>query len=223
MFVKRCCWQIDRFRTFLMICILSLFIPCALFIFLKNRTDFGFLIIGYSTSSATILNDIHDQCLINECTNEQSRKHGDLFASFAPAWSGCYADFYLAAFDNHQTPVEVLIDVGANKAYAVATWLAFFLPELQINQVRLGQYIQAAKNLPESCGSCNDCQDEPLKRKNIQQKLKLQIHAFEPQPGTVDILKDIQRWMNVSRKSDLIFEIHNMAVNEYVLSFVFER
>jgi hypothetical protein len=201
-----------------MICLLSSIISYSLFTLISNRTNFAFLIIDYPAHISTIFNDKYGQCLINECTNEQSQKHGDLFASFQSDWSGCYSDFYLAAFDDHQTPVEVLIDVGANKAYAVATWLAFFLPQLEINQNRLGYYIQSTKQLSESCGSCNDCQDEPLKRKNIQQKLKLQIHAFEPQPDTVDILKDIQHWMNVSGKSDSIFEIHGMAVSEYVLS-----
>jgi hypothetical protein len=208
---------IKKFRILFIVCFLSLIVSYFLFTRLKIRTDLDFIINDYLKDTSTSFHDTHDQCLQDECTNEQSQKHGDLFASFRPDWSGCFSDFYLTAFDNHQIPVEVVIDVGANKAYTVATWLAFFLPELGINQGRLGQYIQSTKGLSESCGSCNDCQDEPFKRKKIQQKVKLQIHAFEPQPGTVDILKDIQRWMNVSGKSDSIFEIHSMAVSEYVL------
>jgi hypothetical protein len=196
---------------FFLICFLSLIISCSLFVILNNRIGINFIIINFS--SDTTSTKTHS-CTIHECTNEQSQKQGDLFASFRPDWSGCYADFYLTAFDNHDTPAEILIDVGANKAYAVATWLAFFLPELGINQARLGEYINRVKHLPEPCGSCNDCQDEMLKRKNIQQKLKLQIYAFEPQPGTVDILNDIKNWMNISERSDLIFEIHGTAVSE---------
>jgi hypothetical protein len=178
---------------------------------LSDRTDFSLVRINFPSNIASTKNH---ECTIHECTLEQSQKHGDLFQSFQPDWSSCYADFYLKAFDNHDTSVEVLIDVGTNKAYVVAIWLAFFLPELGVNQAALGQYIKTKKGLPESCGSCNNCRDEVLKRKHIQQKLKLQIHAFEPQPGTVAVLKDIKTWMNISGRSDLIFEIHSMAVGE---------
>jgi hypothetical protein len=176
----------------------------------SDRTDFSLVRINFLSNIASTKNH---ECTIHECTLEQSQKHGDLFQLFPSNWSGCYIDFYLKAFDNHDISVEVLIDVGANKAYVVAIWLAFFLPELGVNQASLGHYI-TNKSLPEPCGSCNNCRDEVLKRKHIQQKLKLQIHAFEPQPGTVAVLKDIKTWMNISERNDLIFEIHGMAVGE---------
>jgi len=211
MLSKRYHGQSNKFRKFFIICFLSLIISSFLFAVLNNLTGFDFVIINVLINSPSTKTH---QCIINKCTIEQSQKHGDLFASFPPAWSGCYGDFYLTAFDNHDRPVEVLIDVGANKAYAVATWLAFFLPELGINQAGLGEYIKTKKRLPEACGSCNDCQDEGLKRNNTQQKVKLQIHAFEPQPGTVGVLNDIKNWMNISERSDTIFEVHGMAVSK---------
>ena len=218
MFIKRCRSSTNRFRIFCAVCIVSLIISCLLFTVLNNRVKFSLLIVDYSEHISIILNDKKNECVIHECTYEESQKHGDLFATFPPEWSGCYADFYMLAFDNHQTPVEVLIDVGANKGYAVATWLGFFLPQLQINQNLLGGFIRSTRQLSESCGSCNDCQDESFPHKNIQKKVKLQIHAIEPQPGTVDILKDVQNWMNVSGKSDSNFQVHSMAVGEYVVS-----
>jgi len=211
MLSKRYHWQSNKFCKFFIVFFLSLIVSCFLFAVLNNRTGFHFVIIRFSINAPSIKTH---ECTIHECTIEQSQKHGDLFASFPPAWSGCYGDFYLTAFDNHDRPVEVLIDVGANKAYAVATWLAFFLPELGINQAGLGEYIKTKKRLPEACGSCNDCQDEGLKHNNTQQKVKLQIHAFEPQPGTVGVLNDIKNWMNISERSDTIFEVHGMAVSK---------
>jgi hypothetical protein len=211
MFIKKFLRQHGKFRNFSIVCLLLLIVYFLLFLILNDRTKFRSVIYNFSIDTQ---NSQNNKCILQECTTEQSKKHGDLFASFQDDWSSCYSDFYLTAFDNHDIPVEVLIDVGANKVYTVATWLAFFLPELGINQARLGQYINSIRKLFGSCGSCNDCKDKPLQRNNTSHKIKLQIHAFEPQPGTVDMLKDIQNWMNISRRSDSTFEVHGMAVSE---------
>ena len=163
--------------------------------------------------STTSLSKVNTTCVVDECTAEQRERHGSLFAQYPPQWSGCYADLYLSAFDNHSTPVDVLMDVGANKAFAVATWLAFFVPELGVNPHRLGMYIQTRPELSDWCGSCNDCRDEPINRTNIQ-KVKLKVYAFEPQPGTVNVLLGVKDWMNISAHKDLSFEVHGMAVSE---------
>ena len=155
-------------------------------------------------------------CHVQQCTQAQSDMHGALYASMAPEWSSCYADSYLTALDQHDAPVRTLMDVGANKAYAVAAWLAFFLPQLNIDQARLGQYLTSSGKVTYPCGSCNDCQDPPLRRQNGERPSKLEIHAFEPQPGTVSLLRGVQAWMNVSGRSDSVLEIHGVAVSEYV-------
>jgi hypothetical protein len=201
-------WQCRRFCSFFRISLFSLVIISFVFIALHNFPNFGFVITNFSKTLPL------NKCVIYECTIEQSQKHGDLFASFKSDWSSCYSDLYLRALDDHETPVHILIDVGANKAYTVSAWLAFFLPELGIDQAKLGQYLTSINKVTFPCGSCNDCQDEPLKRMPTQQKLKLQIHAFEPQPGTVDVLRGIKKWMNISERSESIFEIHGMAVSE---------
>jgi hypothetical protein len=177
---------------------------------LSFRDEVDFVIINFSNHTTKSPND---KCIVSECTIEQSVKHGDLFASFEAIWSSCYADIYLKAFDDNDSAVRVLIDVGANKGYAVATWLAFFLPKFNINPARLGQYINSTKNF-YACGSCGDCKNEPIKGIHNQQKIKLEIHAFEAQPDTVIVLKDIKNWMNISGRNELMYEIHGMAVSE---------
>jgi hypothetical protein len=154
------------------------------------------------------------KCILRECTPEQKQKHGDLFASFEPVWSGCYGDFYLMAFDNLNASRYTLLDVGSNKAYAVATWFSFFLPELNINQATLYEYLMTTGKLTSTCGSCDDCQDKLFKRKNTKQKVTLDIHAFEPQPDTVTVLKGAQAWMNISAKDKSTFNIYGMAISK---------
>lgn len=202
---------IDRIGIFFLISIFLLFIYCYLFISVQKRFDVNFnkidLLFGKTTAQTNF-------CSIKQCTIDEGKQHGKLFASFAPDWSSCYNDFYLPAFENHSTPVEVLFDIGANKAYAVATWLAFFQPELDINQARLGEYIQTIRNFNEHCGSCNDCQDKPLNGTNLVRQYQLQIHAFEPQPETVHFLNEIKSWMNISERSSSKLEIHGMAVSK---------
>ncbi|CAM2713258.1 unnamed protein product [Rotaria socialis] len=206
-------------RSFQIFLIVSLILTWLLFIRLNNSIKLTYKIIRPSD----IQNSPHNICEINECETEQSQKHGDLFKLFPLDWSSCYNDFYLNAFDNNETSVDTLIDVGANKAYAVATWLSFFSPEIGINQARLGEYIRSLQTLSEPCGSCNDCKDSPLKRDNTEKKLQLQIHAFEPQPGTVDVLKGIKKWMNISTISDVTFEVHGMAVSDHTGHALFRK
>lgn len=153
-------------------------------------------------------------CVLRQCTLEQKEKHGSLFASFDPTWSGCYGDFYLMAFDQIDASHYTLLDVGANKAYAVATWLAFFAPELNINQGALHGYLQSTRKLTYECGSCDDCKDMPFQRKNAHQNVTLNIHAFEPQPDTVLVLKGMQAWMNLSNRTKSTVSIHGMAVSK---------
>ena len=215
---KNSCTKTTQFRIFLYLCLIKLILLVFFVTILRNRTDIRSLPI------ISKLNDFigapppieNTQCIVDQCTNEQRERHGSLFAQFPAVWTGCYADVYLLAFNNHPTPVEVLMDVGANKAYAVATWLSFFAPELEINPSRLGEYIRSRPELSEPCGSCNDCQDEPYNRTNRQEKVKLQVYGFEPQPGTVDVLKGIKDWMNISTNKNVLFEIHGLAVSEYV-------
>jgi len=154
------------------------------------------------------------KCIPRKCTLEQSESQGAVFASFEPVWSGCYGDFYLMAFDNYDTSVYTLIDVGSNKAYAVATWLSFFVPELGINQNSLHLYLISTKKVTYECGSCDDCEDKPLKRNNTQNNVTVHIHAFEPQPDTVVVLKGVQKWMNISERSKSTLDIYGMAVSK---------
>lgn len=215
-----------QFRILCYLGVIKLILLCFFFTILKNRTNIRSISIidRVNVFIAPPVPNENTQCtVIDECTNEQREKHGNLFAEFPSYWCSCYSDFYLLAFNNHSTPVEVLMDVGANKAYAVSTWLAFFMPELDINPQRLGVYIKSKPELTEPCGSCNDCEDVPYNRTNGKQKGMLQVYGFEPQPGTVDVLKGVRDWMNISTNENLLFEIHGMAVSEYVPSFIVEK
>ncbi|CAF3852423.1 unnamed protein product [Adineta steineri] len=164
-----------------------------------------------------------NKCILPKCTRQQKERQASLFSLYVPQWSGCYDDFYLLAFDNYDTSTYTLIDVGSNKAYAVATWFAFFLPELNITQANLDTYLQSTKKLKITCGSCDDCEDEPLTRKNTKHQVTLNVHAFEPQPDTVVILNGVKKWMNVSERSKSTFSIHGMAVSNYDGKVLFKK
>lgn len=156
------------------------------------------------------------ECLIQECDEHESNIHGNLFSSMQPVWSSCYADLFLQALDNHSREVEVLLDIGANKAYAVSSWLSFFLPKANISPQSLGEFLSKTNMVSYPCGSCDDCKDESMGRTQKIRRKKLQIHAFEPQPGTVQVLNSIKTWMNVKEKNSFDFHIHPLAVSAYV-------
>lgn len=168
---------------------------------------------SHKTNGRDISAPFTEDFRFRRCTEEESTHHGNLFTSLRPEWSSCYADLYLLAFENHPRPVQNLIDVGANKAYAIAAWLVYFLPQLNISPARLGKFLSTVSEITYPCGSCNDCEDEPLK-KTVNQSAKLQIHAFEPQPGTIHVLQRIYQWMNVSESDLMTLKFHGMAVSE---------
>ena len=151
---------------------------------------------------------------LHTCTSQESKLAGARFESFGLAWSGCYSDMYLMSFDSDDKDSYTLLDVGSNKAYAVATWFAYFLPDLKITQANLYQYLKATDKVTYACGSCNDCEDLPLKAEYTRPNITLHIHAFEPQPGTADLLKEVQTWMNVRARSQSTFDVYGMAVSK---------
>ncbi|CAF1488737.1 unnamed protein product [Adineta steineri] len=164
-----------------------------------------------------------NKCILPKCTRQQKERQASLFSLYIPQWSGCYDDYYLLAFDNYDTSTYTLIDVGSNKAYTIATWFAFFLPELNITQANLDTYLQSTKKLKITCGSCDDCEDEPLTRKNTKHQVTLNVHAFEPQPDTVVILDGVKKWMNIRERSKSTFSIHGMAVSNYDGKVLFKK
>jgi hypothetical protein len=151
---------------------------------------------------------------LHMCTLQENQQHGARFESFGPEWSGCYSDLYLTSFDFDDKDTYTFLDVGANKAYAVATWFAFFLPDLNITQATLYQFLNRTDQVTYACGSCNDCEDLPMKAQYTTPNRTLHIHAFEPQPGTADLLKEVQAWMNVSVRSQSTFNVYGMAVSK---------
>lgn len=153
-------------------------------------------------------------CFIRQCTNEEKERNGEFFASFQSDWSSCYSDLYLMAFDYDDKDTYTMIDVGANKAYAVAAWLAFFLSELEINRANLHEYLESTGEVGYACGSCADCKAKSFTQTNIRQKLKLHLHAFEPQPSTAYLLKGVRTWMNVSARSKSTFDVYQMAISK---------
>ena len=193
-------------RLFVLISVLS---PLSYLIFsIQRRWNHLSGIVLYFTND-----DTTDICVIEQCSNEESTGHGELFRSIPSVWSSCYADLYLSAVENHSRLIENLVDVGANKAYAVSSWLAFFLPESGIDPARLGLHLTQMDIVTDPCGSCGDCEDQILE-KTKKKQLKLNIHAIEPQPGTVDVLKGVRTWMNITDRSQFKFEIHGIAVSE---------
>ena len=197
-------------------------IRCILFLILLLTSIVLFIRSSYFFESPIIMSVFYKQaknlsseaCSMRQCTLDESRKNGEQFASFSSDWSSCYSDIYLLAFDYDDRDTYTLIDVGSNKAYVVAAWLAFFLPELNVNRANLHDYLESTKQVGYACGSCQDCKAQSFKQSNIRPKLRLHMHAFEPQPSTIDLLKNVQTWMNVSTKSQSTFDVYGMAISK---------
>ena len=206
-------WDRNFKRIISVLCALLLVISTTLFIKLWCLIDVP--VTDDLLPVAAQKNSSWNQTLaLHTCTAQESEFAGARFESFGLAWSGCYSDMYLMSFDFDDKDSYTLLDVGSNKGYAVATWFAFFLPDLKITQANLYQYLNAADKVTYACGSCNDCEDPPMKAQYTKSNITLHIHAFEPQPGTADLLKGVQTWMNVSARSQSTFDVYGMAVSK---------
>lgn len=206
-------WDRNFKRIISVLCAFLLVISTTLFIKLLCLIDVPVTDVVHPVTAQTNP-PCNPTLALHTCTLQESELAGARFESFGPAWSGCYSDMYLTSFDFDGKDSYTLLDVGSNKAYAVATWFDFFLPDLSITQANLFQYLNAKDKVTYACGSCNDCEDLPIKAQYTKANITLHIHAFEPQPGTADLLKEVQTWMNVSARSQSTFDVYGMAVSK---------
>ena len=120
-------------------------------------------------------------------------------------WSGCYANdylekLYLADLNIQHRQKKLFFDVGANKGYTIASWLATWMPDMKIDPKSLHVYLSQTLNITD-CGACLDCNE---KVPNISDKINrlgttLEIHAFEPMSTTFQALLQVRTHFNISR------------------------
>jgi len=91
-----------------------------------------------------------------------------------------------------------MVNIGANKGYAIVDALALWRPDLGINPVSwhavlLDQY-PAAQGL---CGVCNDCHESSgPEREPGSAKPTVTVHAVEPLPTNLPLLRNLQARAN---------------------------
>ncbi|CAF1404665.1 unnamed protein product [Adineta ricciae] len=150
------------------------------------------------------------------CTKLESEQQGRAYQkelSQNPRWSACYIEdyviqLYLADLGTVRERRKLLFDIGANKGYTIATWFSLWNPQSQINPRSLANYLR--KNLSISqCGECNDCLQMSLSTKvKVSLDMNIEIYAFEPQPSTYEILRQVKQWTN--QRS---LHIYNLAMS----------
>ena len=127
----------------------------------------------------------------DKCTPEEISEQEIKFVSLINQnsyWSGCYGDDYLVQLylaDRDKPPSsarKLMIDVGANKGYVMASWMSLWIPESGVNPPRLGEYMPKVLGHPH-CGFCYDCKEAiHLKISNLTrtEKYSIEIHALSP-------------------------------------------
>ena len=142
-------------------------------------------------------------------------KYKELINS-STSWTACYSDDYLLqlyaadiGMADRDKDGMLFFDVGANKGYTTASWMAIWMPHLGINSRTLGNFVRP-KNISNYCGACSDCTDTQLENLNLTLDTgrPIKIHAFEPQPSAFALLKEVKQWMNTSS-----LYIHNVALS----------
>ena len=134
-------------------------------------------------------------------------------------WSSCYTNhyiekLYLADMNRPDRQNKLFFDVGANKGYTIALWLSTWMPQLNISQKNVYEFLKEQLKV-DDCGACLDCRESVL---NISQKnnnnsssstipTRITIHAFEPIRDTYEMLLQLRLQFNLSD----VF-IHNLAL-----------
>ncbi|CAM4766680.1 unnamed protein product [Rotaria magnacalcarata] len=129
------------------------------------------------------------------CTQTEADLQGEKYNQLRKEprfWSACYSDaylikFYLADLNMFDHRKMLFFDVGANKGYTITKWLSLWMPHLGINGIILEEFLRQKLKL-------KDC--------------AIEIHAFEPQPSTYQVLTKLKRWMNTP-----FLHIHKVAVS----------
>jgi len=114
----------------------------------------------------------------------------------------------------HETAIPfVVVNIGANKGYVASEWLELFHPELGISPASLKKHFDnlAAKGLlgraHHLCGACDDCKTGPRLQRLERTKRPLLMHAIEPNPVNVRMLR----------------EMYNMAIGSEVSKYLIIR
>lgn len=153
----------------------------------------------------------------NFCTQTEADLQGEKYSELrrqSKFWSACYSDaylakLYLADLDMFGERKMLFFDVGANKGYTIAKWLSLWMPHLGINGIILGKFLRQKLKLKD-CGVCNECVDAGFIDFKRQEHVTtaIEIHAFEPQPSTYQVLTKMKRWMNTP-----FLHVHKVALS----------
>jgi len=146
------------------------------------------------------------------CTAEQQKQQAQAFSEKIKAnhkrWSSCPSETIMKAIHAADpAPSDmVMVNIGANKGYAIVDALALWRPDLGITptswHAALVEQNPKAKGL---CGVCNDCREkggEDMDAGNMavgtSSKPAFTVHAVEPLPTNLPLLRGLQARANVA-------------------------
>ena len=113
----------------------------------------------------------------------------------------------------------LVVNVGANKGYLIAELVAIFAPRATVGPKRLGLAIQESglmESFQSLCGVCWDCMSDPAPSSAVScagRAAHLTVHAFEPLPANVHLLRTVLEPMLAEAAVDVVsFTLHAAAV-----------
>jgi FkbM family methyltransferase len=165
-----------------------------------------------------------DQTYSFACTGNQSMRQS-LFLNREQ--SSCPSGEPWAAFHSvgFACDAPVLVNVGANKGYAIAAFLALWRPDLKVTPASLGEaLLKKYPDMPYYCGVCGDCREVPLPSllpEELRRKCAAHasIFAIEPVASNVELLDGVLKPLiyekysgNERDHADISFHVLNAAV-----------
>ncbi len=108
-------------------------------------------------------------------------------------------DFFAARLPNCLPRTRVVVNVGSNKGYVAATLIGLWDPASRVSpqdlydflgSVHVGEGVTDQKPR-RKCGICDDCKRvlPPAPRTAPSTSVSVVVHAIEPQPSNVDLLR----------------------------------
>jgi len=161
-----------------------------------------------------------------QCTAGEKQKQNQRFAkrnSEAWAHTACPDEGWLfglqKAFKNMGRQKLEIYDIGCNKGYTSANFLASFAPEYNVNPSNVYQNIEKFARdkkiaIDKACGVCGDCY-EKIKSDDTLGKdpFTVDVHCFEPSPASFKILDFISEQLGVPTKNSRhTWHLHNMGM-----------
>lgn len=182
----------------------ALFVVALMLLLNSESSDDNFVANDNANTAARLQDEDQPPLPGYKCTTEEKQKQNERFKRRdREAWAhtACPDESWLeklqSAFQEIGRKKLEIYDIGCNKGYTSANFLASFAPDYGVNPMNTWHAIEdfAKRNkvsIDKSCGVCGDCYENIKVAPGLgPEPFDVRVHCFEPAPSSFAILQHV--------------------------------